>query len=148
MFCVAQKMVYDKDVVSDIVQEVFVYYYQKLESGHEILNLKNWLLRATINKSIDQLNRRKKYVKLDAVYHSEEDGTGNDGNDKKLLVDMALSALKPKERGLAVLYSEGFSYKEISQMTGISYTSVGKTLSRTLEKLKGNLIKLNYEMYS
>lgn len=148
MFCVAQKMVYDKDVVSDIVQEVFVYYYQKLESGHEILNLKNWLLRATINKSIDQLNRRKKYVKLDAVYHSEEEGTGNDENDKKLLVDMALSALKPKERGLAVLYSEGFSYKEISQMTGISYTSVGKTLSRTLEKLKGNLIKLNYEMYS
>jgi len=46
-----------------------------------------------------------------------------------------------------VLYSEGLSYREISDATGIKSSSIGKTLSRTLEKLEKELINQKYELY-
>ncbi len=147
MFCVAQKMVNDKDVVSDIVQDVFIYYYQKLQNGHEIFNHKSWLLRATINKCIDYINRHKRYLKLDAINPPVEEENLIEAKQNEVIVKQALSKLKPKERALAILYSDGLSYSEISQITGIKYSSVGKMLSRTLEKLKRYFKELNYEMY-
>ena len=63
------------------------------------------------------------------------------------VVRKALTMLGAQEMLLAVLYSEGFSYKEMAELTGIKYASVGKTLARTLQKLKVILNKMNYEMY-
>jgi len=147
MLCFARKMVNDEDVASDIVQEVFIYYYQKSNNGHLIYNLKSWLLRATINKCIDYSNRQKRSLKLDAINLPMVEEDLIEKNQDKIVVNQALSRLKPKEKTLAILYSEGFSYKEISQITGIKYFSVGKMISRVLEKLNKILKDLNYEMY-
>ena len=62
------------------------------------------------------------------------------------MVQAALSSLNPHERALMVLYSEGMSYKEIAESTGMRFSSVGKTLSRTLEKLENELKKQKYEL--
>jgi len=48
---------------------------------------------------------------------------------------------------IVILYSEEYSYKEIAKIAEINFSSVGKTLSRTLQKLKEILITMNYEMY-
>jgi len=58
-----------------------------------------------------------------------------------------LKRLTKDESVLAILYSEGCSYKEIAEITGIRLTSVGKTLSRTLMKLGNELKKMKYELY-
>ena len=63
------------------------------------------------------------------------------------MVHAALSVLNPHERALMVLYSEGMSYKEIAESSGMRFSSVGKTLSRTLEKLENELKKQKYELY-
>jgi RNA polymerase sigma-70 factor (ECF subfamily) len=60
---------------------------------------------------------------------------------------MALVKLKPRDRMLAVLYSEGLSYKEMAEATGIRFASVGKLLSRTLEKIEMNFKDQGYELY-
>jgi RNA polymerase sigma-70 factor (ECF subfamily) len=62
-------------------------------------------------------------------------------------LNQAIAKLKPQEMKLVILYSEGYSYKEIAQMADINFSSVGKTLSRTLHKLKEILKRLDYEMY-
>jgi len=147
MFYVAKKIVSDEDVISDIVQEIFVCYYEKLQKGIEIHNPKSWLLRATINKCIDYINRNKKYVTINAISQIEEDETDASINQSEIILRQAISKLKPQEIKLVLLYSESFSYKEISQIAEIKFSSVGKTLSRTLKKLKVILEKMNYEMY-
>lgn len=63
------------------------------------------------------------------------------------MVQLALNKLKPHEKILAVLYSEGMSYREMSEISGIKFTSIGKTLSRIIVKLGDELKKMNYEMY-
>jgi RNA polymerase sigma-70 factor (ECF subfamily) len=68
-------------------------------------------------------------------------------NDKRKIIQQALSQLSPQDRQLAVLYSEGFSYKEISDIMGIRFSSVGKTLSRVINKLYGILKSNGYETF-
>ena len=147
MFGIAIKMVNDKDVASDIVQEVFVYYFEKMENGHTIQHPQSWLIRATINKCVDDLKRRKKHTTLSAATDLADEEKVFEIQQTDVILKQAIAELKPLEMKLIMLYSEGYSYKEIAQITEINFTSVGKTLSRTLHELKEILKRLNYEMY-
>ena len=143
MFSIAKKMVNDRDAACDIVQDIFVYFYEKLREGYIVERPQNWLLRATINKCIDYSADQKDFVQLDNL--APRDEQQEDVFEKKqseAIVRKALKQLKShEEMQLVLLYSEGYSYKEISEITGIRFTSIGKTLSRSLKKLKEILIK-------
>lgn len=147
LFSVAVKMLQDGDAASDIVQDVFIYYYHKQNNGHEIKSLSNWLLRATINKCIDFANSKKKYSKIETINLSQSPEISLESDQTYAALQKALSRLRPNERALALLYSEGLSYKEMSDITGVAFTSVGKTLSRTLKKLSELLKELKYELH-
>jgi len=148
MFRVGLKMINDKDAVSDILQDVFAYYYQKTQSGQHVYQPKSWLVRATINKCIDYLKYKKRHLRIESIGPIPTNEEVNETIQDKATIKLALSQLKQREKTLALLYSEGLSYKEISEITDIKLTSVGKMLSRTLKKLHGILKKMNYEMYS
>ena len=144
MFCIARKMVNDADDAGDIVQEVFVYYFEKLQNGHTVHHPHSWLVRVTINKCVDCLKQKKKRVPLS---EAGKLATGEENLQTDEILWQAIAKLKPLEMKLIILYSEGYSYKEMAQITEINFSSVGKTLSRTLHKLKEILKSLNYEMY-
>ena len=147
MFGIAVKMVNDKEVTSDIVQEVFVCYFEKLQNGRTVHHPKSWLIRATINKCVDHLKRREKRSPLSAASELAAEEEPFEIQQPDEILKQAIAELKPLEMKLIMLYSEGYSYKEIAQIAEIKFSSVGKTLSRTLHKLKEILKRLNYEMY-
>ena len=147
MFRIAVKMVNDKDVTSDIVQEVFVYYFEKLQNGHTVHHPQSWLIRATVNQCVDYLKKRKKHTPLSAANDLSDEEDTFEIQQPDAILKQAIAKLKPLEMKLIMLYSEGYSYKEIAQIADINFSSVGKTLSRTLLKLKGILKRLNDEMY-
>jgi RNA polymerase sigma-70 factor (ECF subfamily) len=148
MFCVALKMIHDKDAVNDILQDVFSFYYQKLQNGHIILQPKSWLFKATINKCIDYSRFRNRYTSIENIgpLITKEDENDKQ-HDAKKMITLALSKLRSREKTMILLYGEGMSYKEISEITQIKFSSVGKMLSRTIKKLDEILKKMNYEMY-
>ena len=146
LFAIAYKIMNDKDVASDVIQEIFVSYYEKSNNGHIINSPPHWLLRATINKCIDYSKRQKKFSNLDVLNNQ----CSTDETDKYysyVALKQAINKLNDRDIKLVVLYSEGYSYKEISQITRIEFTSIGKTLSRALVKLKEILKTLNHETY-
>lgn len=143
----AIRMVDDKENAADIVQEVFTALYEKLVGGATLLYLNTWLYRVTINKCTDHLNRQKRYRPLEELKDVPVEDRLPERAEKERFVQQALSKLKPTERALLVLYSEGFSYKEMSDSTGIRFSSVGKTLARSLVKMEEHLKSLSYEMY-
>ncbi|HPV57503.1 MAG TPA: sigma-70 family RNA polymerase sigma factor, partial [Tenuifilaceae bacterium] len=57
-----------------------------------------------------------------------------------LRVRKAMDKLSEKERALVILYKEGFSYKEMSAVIEINENSVGKTLSRAIDKMTKLLV--------
>jgi len=147
IFRVAQKMVGNRDNASDIVQEVFIYLFDRIKNGSEILHLNTWLYRATINKSIDCLRKQKRFQPIESLKESIIDEELIERQETTAIVNKAISKLKPHEKIIVVLYSEGLSYKEIAEASGVKFSSIGKTLSRALEKLEIELKDQHYELY-
>ena len=147
MFGIAVKMVNDRDVACDIVQEVFVYYFEKLQNGIVVHHPQSWLVRAVMNKCVDYLKKRKKHTPLNAASELATEEENLEIRQRDAILYQAIGELKPLEMNMIILYSEGYSYKDIAQIVEINFSTVGKTLSRTLHKLKGILKRLNYEMY-
>lgn len=140
-------MVNDTDVAADIVQEVFLYLYEKLQKDYQVNYLRSWLSKAVYNKSIDYLRKPKGSVDLKSLNISESKNTSLENEETKKAITNALETLGPNEKLLAILYSEGFSYKEMADISGIKLSSIGKTLSRTLRKLKKELTTQGHELY-
>jgi RNA polymerase sigma-70 factor (ECF subfamily) len=140
-------MINDRDAVCDIIQDIFIYYYKISQNGNTINKPKSWLIRATINKCIDYSKYQIKRLKIESFETVPVIEDSAETNQEKEIIKQALSKLNPKEKTLAILYSEGMSYKEISEVSGIKFSSVGKMLSRTIKKLEGILKKMDYEMY-
>ena len=147
IYNVVKKMVPNDDDAADIVQDVFVNLYQMLKKGSTVEFPRSWLYKVSVNKCIDFCIKQKKHEKIESANSLKYDETPIETTEKQAVVRLALSRLKKNESVLAILYSEGLSYKEISEITGIKFASVGKTLSRTLLKLENELRKLHYEMY-
>ena len=145
MHRVAFKMIGDQDGASDIVQEVFIDCFQKLRKGYVLDNPKSWLYKVCYIKCIDHFRKQQRLNEIQLMKDIEH--IQHDNQEMKAVIKKALSLLNPKERILAVLYSEGLSYKEMASATGIKFSSIGKTLSRSLKKLEQELTKYRYEMY-
>ena len=136
LFRIAAKMLRDTDAARDVVHDVFMAYYFVLDDKKVIKDAKNWLIRCTINKGVDFLRKNKKIVSDETVAKENITSQNIDNQLDVISISSLISKLDPKEQSLVVLYSEGYSYKEIAEITGINFNSVGKTLSRILEKLR------------
>ncbi len=148
MFRVATRIVGNSEDVSDIIQEIFIDFFNKTTNGNLIHHPKSWLYRATINKCIDNKRNRKRFQDLESLAEFKSDVDLTENQEIKATIFLAISKLKPQEKILVTVYSEGLSYKEISEVTGIKFSSVGKMLSRTLRKLEKELKNQRYELHS
>ena len=129
-------MLRDTDAARDVVHDVFMAYYFVLNDKKVIKDTKNWLIRCTINKGVDFLRKNKKIVSDESVAKQDNTSQTIDNQLDLISISNLISKLDAKEQSLVVLYSEGYSYKEIAEITGINFNSVGKTISRILEKLR------------
>ena len=147
LWAVAMKLLADEDTAADVLQDVFTAYFSQSQKS-QIRQPKSWLMRVTLNKCADCTAYQNRHTDLSAANMPEpEVETADYANDKRKIIQQALSQLSPQDRQLAVLYSEGFSYKEMSDIMGIRFSSVGKTLSRVINKLYGILKSNGYETF-
>lgn len=147
----AAGIVRDEWLIQDLVQEVFVKFYLQLKAGEKIDFPKTWLYKVALRDSLNLLEKQRRTDPLDNVQHFAIDNgdlieTKLEEQENKLQIQHAIGLLKDNERALILLYSEGLSYKEISEISGVKLNSVGKLLSRALEKLKQIIKNGKYEM--
>ncbi len=140
-------MLNDRDAALDKVQDVFVYLYEKLQTGYQVEFPRTWLSRAVFNKCVDHLRKTKRDDSIDTIQNFSLEDNPTEKKQTTEVINLALNKLKNNEKISAVLYSEGYSYKEMSELTGIKMASIGGTLSRTLKKMKKELILLGYELH-
>ena len=136
LFRIAAKMLRDSDAARDVVHDVFMSYYFNCEKKKVIHDSKNWLIRCTINKGVDFLRKNKKIISDETAVRQDNTSQNIDNQIDLMSLSNLISKLDGKDQSLVVLYSEGYSYKEIAEITTMNFNSVGKTLSRILEKLR------------
>ena len=131
LFRTALAIIGRKTDAEDIVQDAFVKLFEKqpeFESGeHEIA----WLTRVTINLSKNHIrsNWWKKTIPLF--------DTGQMKNDEQYNVIESVRALSSKYRIVVHLfYYEGYSTKEIAEMTNQNESTVRNQLARARRMLK------------
>lgn len=136
LFRIAAKLLQDSEDAKDVVQDVFTSYFHVVQGKKTINDLEKWLVRSTINKGVDYKRKNARLVVLEDMQTNEN--IVENQNDAFEILNV-LERLDKKEKTMVVLYSEGYSYKEIAEITGRNFNSVGKTLSRIMEKIKKQL---------
>ena len=136
LFRIATKMLQDTEGAKDVVQDVFTAYYFAMNNEKVIRDTKNWLVRSTINKGIDYKRKTARTVTMESALPETNESPQDEASD----ILNAIAHLNEKEQTLVILYSEGYSYKEIAEMTGRNLPSIGKTLSRIMDKIKKHLL--------
>ena len=139
VYLLAYRIVRDEDVSKDIAQEVFIELHNFLSGGNQILNTEGWLRRITFNHSINHIRDRKRIVQCNNYPHELCERSVDSiiiEEEEKVAIRSAVMRLKTREQVLLNLYASGMSYREISEASGMPFTSVGSNLSRTLKKLK------------
>lgn len=157
-YSVAYRTLQNEDGAADAVQESFVKAYRAL-GGFKGGLFKSWLLRIVVNTCYDMLRVQKRYVSEPI----EDDPTGDneEGQTARQLIDsgespedyverMELSSyielgirnLPPDQRVVMVLCDiHGYSYEEISEITGDPMGTVKSRISRARTKLRDYLLE-------
>ncbi|MEH7332048.1 sigma-70 family RNA polymerase sigma factor [Neobacillus drentensis] len=119
----------------DIVQEVAYRAFKNRKSLKELSYFKTWILKITINASINLLRKKKKVVEL---HFSSELGTHQtEERYSDLLLHELLNTLDEDEKKLIFLkYYQEYTFQEISEMVGSPISTVKSKIYRTLEKIR------------
>ena len=135
LYRVAMSHLNNSEDAQDAVQDVFARYISAAPTFSDEEQEKAWLIRVTVNRSLDILRQKKvrSYVPLEEAgeiaAEAEEDGLHS------LL--HTLTHLPEKHRSAIVLHHlEGFSVEKTAELLGISVSAVKMRLSRGREALK------------
>ncbi len=131
----------DIDIAKEIVQEVFYQFWKNRESLKEGISIRNYLKRAVINRSINQIKYSARFVGDERLNHHESTTdsphTRLESNELKKVLDAAVDRLPEKARVIFLLKRhEGLSLKEIGEQLGISPKTVENQITRALKLLK------------
>lgn len=141
LYALVARMVPDRDLASDTVQEAFFSAYRNLRSFRGG-SVKSWLCRICVNAAMDAQRARKRrpfqpYPELEG--DSWQPPTGDEADpeltvltaERQRALAVALAAIGDDQRTAIVLFDvQGFDYAEIAQMTGVSLGTVKSRIHR------------------
>ena len=128
----------------EIVQEVFLSLFQHLRMGRSRSNLRGWLFRVAHNLALKKYRtneRLKRFVELDEeianrrvdVAPSPEERMETSERQKRLRA--VLHALPEQDQRCLYLRAEGFRYREIAKILGMSLGAISASIARSLARL-------------
>ena len=134
LFRTALAILGSKTDAEDIVQDAFIKLFEKKQSFESPEHEAAWLIRVTVNLCKNRLRSHwwKRTVPLLDTYPAQ--------NDSQLEIMQTILALPAKYRGVIHLfYYEGYSTKEIAEITAQSEAAVRQQLTRARRMLKNFL---------
>ncbi len=123
----------------DLFQEILYHLWKSYPTFKRESAFSTWMYRIALNTAITglrKLKRRPELIEIDekvnnAILASEE----SEGADNLELLYGAIRKLNQVERALVMLYLDDLSYKDMSEVLGLSENNVGVKLNRIKAKL-------------
>ena len=125
----------DEHFSQDIVQDTFEKLWVKLESV-SYLKVKTYLFTSAYHTMIDYIRKEKRYAGSEPA---EADGFNEKGgySDLQEVLEKAVANLPEDQKAAVMLRDyEGYSYREISEITGLSESQVKVYIYRARVYLK------------
>jgi len=125
-----------KDVVQGTFEKMWV---NRLQIDNE--KCKSYLFTVAYHQMIDHIRKNKRISLKEDFDENEKGGVKQHSNARRIL-DEALSKLGETQRSLVMLKDyEGYSYEEISQITGLNESQVKVYLHRARLQLRAYIVK-------
>lgn len=149
------RLVCNKDIAHDIVQESFIKAWKSIKKYNFNYNFKTWIYTITQRTAIDHLRRIKttNFSELDTEEQNFDESIPDDqllpdeifeNTENIKLIQNALLELSIDSRTLLLLHhGEEMTFEEISEITGKPMNTVKSRYRRSLIKLRRIIEKLN-----
>jgi RNA polymerase sigma-70 factor (ECF subfamily) len=160
VFATARRYARRESEIEDIVQEVFIKAYQKLNTFRGDAPFEHWLMRLAVRTCYDFLrgHQRNREMPFTELSEPEEDwlerfvaapgGASDESSAAKTLIDKILDQLSPANKlVITLLEIEDRSVKEISKLTGWSVPLVKVRAFRARAEMKKILARMTKEKY-
>lgn len=141
LFKVANSYCRNTDDRKDLVQEIILQLWKSFENYNEKFKLSTWIYRISLNVAISfyrKENSRKRIsnpITTDIFDFSETEISVEKETNLGIL-NQIISELNDLNKALMLLYLEEKSYREISEIIGITETNVATKIGRIKSKLK------------
>jgi RNA polymerase sigma-70 factor, ECF subfamily len=160
IFATARRYARRESEVEDIVQQVWLKAFEKLDSFRGEAPFEHWLMRVAIRTCYDSLrahqrNREKTFSELTEPeedwldrFVSQPDAADENAEAARQLVERVLGLLSPSARLVITLQEiEGRSVKEISKLTGWSVPLVKVRAFRARAEMRRVLSRIGRDKY-
>lgn len=142
LYHAAYKLLHNKEVCEDLVQELFVDLWSK-RNNLEIQEVRPYLYRSAVNRALMVLRAGKITLDLEAVEMLISEHATDDlviDKDMRKSIEQEIAALPEKCREVFILSrKEQLSHKEIASQLNISVKTVENHLTRALKSLRASL---------
>ena len=131
----------DTDDKKDLFQEALINIWQSLPSFDNKSSISTWMFRITLNVcmrlQMKQAKKRDRFRKLDSltIGSVREDEPNLEDTERLIHLRNCIKILNDADKAVITLYLEELSYKEISDITGLSENHVAVKIKRIKIKL-------------
>jgi len=128
----------DQEMARDVVQDSFERLWLRV-GELDPAKAKSYLFTTAYHRMVDYLRKEKRQSPLEPAHENRQADTGH-YTDLAPLLEQALAQLPPAQRSVVMLRDyEGYSYKEIGQVTGLSEAQVKVYIYRARVFLKNHI---------
>jgi len=121
----------------DLFQEIIIQVWHSIPSFRNESSVTTWLYRISLNTAIKWTTKEKKHNQTEAledVHHLLHE-SASPLDERLVWLYEEIHKLDEIDRSLAVLLLEGFSYKEMANLLGITESNVGVKINRIKKQL-------------
>jgi RNA polymerase sigma factor (sigma-70 family) len=135
----------DSEDRKDLEQEIIIQLWKSLKNYNQEFKLSTWIYKIALNVAISYYRRDVKRKETNEPYDenifqiAEDDDNAEENINKRELLYKFINKLDELNKAIIILYLDDKSYKEISEIIGLTETNVGTKINRIKSKLKESI---------
>lgn len=141
LFKVIRSYAFNQDDQDDLFQDVCLQIYHSIPNFRGNSAVTTWLYRIALNTAIKWSTKEQKYAyKHQELTYAEQVLVSheNESDERLKWLYEQIRSLNEVDRSLTLLLLEGYSYKEMAEMLGISDSNLGVKIHRIKKQLTEN----------
>jgi len=120
----------------DLLQEITIQVWNSIPSFRNESSVTTWLYRIALNTAIKWVRKERKHSHTDSLDHAEHILQESQPADDQLTwLYQEIYKLHEIDRSILLLLLDGFSYKEMASILGITESNVGVKINRIKKEL-------------